>query len=59
MTRKQALDAFVEMYGGREAFRKAKKDDYPSVQFDWQTYKDGLCKGGEITQRQYDRWDNP
>lgn len=47
------------MYGGREAFNKAKKDDYLAVQFEWSCYKDSLCKSGEITQRQYDRWDNP
>lgn len=59
MTRKQAIDNLIEMYGGREAFNEAKKDDYLAVQFEWSCYKDSLCKSGEITQRQYDRWDNP
>lgn len=44
-----------EVYGGDyAAYRKARKDDYCKVQLEWSCYIDNLCKGGEITQRQYD-----
>lgn len=59
MTFRQAMHDFIDMYGGRDAFNAAKKKDYPAVQFDWSCYKDRLCKDGEITQKQYDTWDNP
>lgn len=33
--------------------------DYWSMQLDWSAFVDGLCRDGEITQRQFDNWGNP
>lgn len=59
MTRKQALNDFIELYGGKEKFRASKKKDYYAVQLDWECYKDSLCRDGTITMHQYETWDNP
>ena len=33
--------------------------DYWTIEEMWSAYIDGLCKGGEITQKQYDTWATP
>ena len=33
--------------------------DYWTLQFEWSTYTDGLCKAGEITQKQWSTWATP
>lgn len=44
-----------DVYGGDYTqYRRARKADYLKVQYEWSVYVDGLCKSGEITQRQYD-----
>ena len=44
-----------EVYeGDYKRYLKERKADYCRVQFIWSCWIDGLCKGGEITQRQYD-----
>lgn len=44
-----------EVYNGDYgAYRRARKDDYCKVQFEWSCFIDSLCKNGEITQRQYE-----
>lgn len=44
-----------EVYGGDyKRYLRARKDDYCKVQFEWFCYIDSLCKGGEITQQQYE-----
>ena len=30
--------------------------DRPAIREAWNNWTDGLCKNGQITQRQYDRW---
>lgn len=56
MTLPEVKRLFInEFYGNESAFRKAKKDDYCKVQFEWSCFIDSLCKDGEITQKQYDK----
>lgn len=44
-----------EVYGGDyKRYLRARKDDYCKVQFEWSCYIDSCCKGGEITQQQYE-----
>lgn len=31
-------------------------NDKPALREAWNDWTDGLCKDGQITQRQYDRW---
>lgn len=49
-------------------FTEAKKDfircsssynDYWEMQISWESYKDGLCRDGVITQTQFNNWGNP
>lgn len=61
MTKEQAIKFYKE-----EILPSVKKQyesdgiiDKPARQFAWQIYIDGLCKDGEISQRQYDTWGNP
>lgn len=45
-----------EVYNGDfRAYRRARKEDYCKVQFEWECWIDSLCKSGEITQSQYNR----
>lgn len=44
-----------EIYeGDYKRYLRERKEDYCRVQFMWACYIDGLCKAGEITQKQYD-----
>ena len=36
-----------------------KRVDYCTAQEAWAAYVDGLCKDGQITQKQYDTWLTP
>lgn len=40
--------------GNKEAYKKARKDDYCKVQLEWAFYIDSLCRNGEITLKQYE-----
>ena len=55
MTYKDAVKEFKSSY--RDLF--IKRVDYLTGQLAWATYVDGLCKDGQITQRQYDTWATP
>lgn len=45
-----------EVYNGdKNAYLKARQDDYCKVQFEWSCWIDALCKNGEITQQHYER----
>lgn len=55
MTKEQAVSIFKEQY----IDLYIKKVDYWTAQLAWSTYVDGLCKDGQITQRQYDNWSTP
>lgn len=60
MRKPDADRLFIESYyGSSEAFRAAVQDDYCKAQFNWSCFVDGLCKSGEITERQYDTWAFP
>lgn len=53
MTKQQATAEFKEMYPN---YKQETKADYCKMQLIWSTYVDGLCKDGQITQKQYDTW---
>ena len=36
-----------------------KKVDYWQAQLAWTEYVDGLCRRGEITEKQYNTWETP
>lgn len=55
MTYEQAVRNFKEM--AHDLYER--KVDYWTAEQAWAAYVDGLCKDGEITQRQYDRWPTP
>lgn len=52
MTKRSAIATFKENY-------PKGTYDYWQVQESWACYVDGLCKDGEITQKQYDAWTTP
>lgn len=54
MTKVDAEQGFKEFYGEVLAGK-----DIPAKRMAWQVYVDGLCRGGEITQKQCDTWGNP
>lgn len=44
-----------EVYNGDyKRYLRERKKDYCKVQLAWAYYIDGLCKDGQITQKQYD-----
>lgn len=51
MTKKQAEQYFKANY--------ELTNDYCRDQLAWSGFVDGLCKNGEIKQRQYENWGNP
>lgn len=53
MTKEEAQKYFERYY------LKEGEYDYWTVQEMWSAYVDGLCKEGEITQKQYDTWTTP
>lgn len=55
MNKQQAINIFKESYS--ELLKNS--DDYCERQLAWNCFIDGLCKYGEITQKQYDNWGNP
>lgn len=55
MTKEQAIRDFKREY----ADLYIKKVDYWTAQLAWSIYVDGLCKDGQITQRQCDNWSTP
>lgn len=43
-----------DVYGGNyAAYRQARKRDLCKVRFEFACYIDGLCKDGEITEKEY------
>ena len=40
--------------GDEKEYRKARKEDYLKVQFEWSVWIDSLCKSGEISQKRYE-----
>lgn len=54
MNYKQATKDFVE-----NILSSVPSHDIPAKREAWGIYIDGLCKSGQITQKQYETWDNP
>lgn len=52
-TFKQGVDSFLA-YAPEGGW-----SDYWAMQQDWEAFKDGLCRDGQITQKQADSWGNP
>jgi len=42
-----------------EVINQYGTNDRPAVRTAWHQYTDGLCKDGQITQKQYDTWIGP
>jgi hypothetical protein len=61
MNKKTAMYLFLTHANGAiQNFRNVDgKVDTHARSFAWSTFVDGLCKSGDITQRQYDTWSNP
>lgn len=57
MKTKEIKSLFILYYfgGDEKAYRKARRNDYCKVQFEWSCFIDSLCKNGEITPKQYDK----
>jgi uncharacterized protein (DUF2236 family) len=58
MTKKEAENYFREIIRPAIIARYGRKDK-PAMREAWGDYTDSLCKNGQITQRQYDRWLGP
>jgi len=54
MTKIQAVTQFKEYI-----LPLINKKDKPGKREAWNNYTDSLCKDGQITQNQYDRWTQP
>ena len=48
---KQFRNQFIDLW--------ERQVDYWTAQETWSCWVDGLCKDGQITQRQYDTWRTP
>jgi hypothetical protein len=57
MTHRDAKNIFQRGFGIAEWI--AVKRDKPALREEWNNFTDRLCKDGQITPRQYDRWQNP
>ena len=55
MTYEQAVKTFKKEFRGLYE----KQVDYWTAEQVWSAWTDCLCKDGEITQRQYERWSTP
>lgn len=54
MTLSETKRMFIqEWYGTEKEYRKARKDDYYKVQFNWTCFMDDLLKIGLITEEQW------
>lgn len=40
-------------------FHKGSGIDYWTAELAWSTWLDGLCKAGEVTQKQWNNWATP
>lgn len=55
MTLREVKRQFISCYyGTKSRYLYARRKDYCKVQFEWSCFIDGLCKDGQITQKQYD-----
>lgn len=56
MTKEQALHLFKEE---NPDIIKRYKHDRHAIKLAWDAFTDLLCKNGDISQSQYDKWSNP
>ena len=54
MTKKQAEQIFKS-----EILPTLNREDKPLIRENWNNWTDSLCKNGDITESQYNRWLNP
>lgn len=40
-------------HGDKLSYRRARREDYFSVQLSWTAFLDGLCRNGIITEKQF------
>ena len=55
MTYREAVREFQKAY--HDLYER--QVDYWTAQLAWSEYVDGLCKDGQITQKQYNTWETP
>lgn len=54
MTLRETKKLFIQEYFGTEkAYRKARREDYCYVQFEWSCFMDDLLKDRLITEKQW------
>ena len=58
MTKIEARQEFIELWGER-TIHGMRMHDKSALREAWNNFTDALCKGGCITQQQYDEWLNP
>ncbi len=56
MTKVKAIKDFRILY---KTFTNYSKGDVIAKRTEWNNYTDALCKGGVITLKQYENWNNP
>ena len=49
----------VEKMFKEEVYPHLNKNDKPSIRYEWSVFTDGLCKDGNISEKQYDTWTLP
>ena len=61
MTKKQAVEIFKvdHLRSVKGEYEKDGIPDYPARCEAWSYFIDYLCKAGQITQKQYDKWTYP
>tara|TARA_R100000773_G_scaffold1706_1_gene2421 strand:+ start:257 stop:439 length:183 start_codon:yes stop_codon:yes gene_type:complete len=56
MTKVKAVKDFKILY---KTFTNYRKGDVTAKRTEWNNFTDALCKGGVITLKQYENWNNP
>lgn len=56
MTKAEAINQFKEVYAG---YIEENRDDKVAIRTAWNDYTDFLMKDGDITEFQYNTWDQP
>lgn len=61
LTKAQALSTWRKLYlpGVRAHYERDGRPDYPARSESWSSYTDDLCKGRQITLKQYESWSAP
>lgn len=60
MTKREAIGLFKQSVWPQIKSAHGYSDtDKPAIREAWNDYTDALCKGGNITMRQYETWTHP